>query len=129
MSAFGERVRGCRSGQPFNIAPVQGGPGKRNNRNGQANVPIARANCGSTRSEQRDRGEIQSGTEQRRQSEPENGANYKANIDKPIFVPGWCALEMHGAGDWFTVADVAVLGSVAVWNYDRFPVRSTLHAH
>jgi hypothetical protein len=31
-------------------------------------------------------------------------------------------------GDWFAFADVGFLGSVVGWNYDRFPVRSTLHA-
>ena len=62
--------------------------------------------------------EIQPGADQRRQSEYESSANRKSNVDKPVFVPGWRALG----------ADLAVIGcAVAIWNYNGFPVRATLH--
>ena len=38
------------------------------------------------------------------------------------------ALSECPAWENVTFADVAFLGSVAVWNYERFPVRSTFHA-
>jgi hypothetical protein len=74
------------------------------------------------------RGEIQSGAEQCRHSKSESGGNRKANVRKPIEVTGGRALGTRSVGDWFAFADVSVLGSIAVWNYERFPVRSTFHA-
>jgi len=75
-------------------------------------------------------GEIQPGADQRRQSEYESGTNRKANIAKPVFAPGWTVYpgkHFRGVGDCFALADLAVLGSVAAWNYNGLPVRATLH--
>jgi hypothetical protein len=71
-----------------------------------------------TRPEQGGRSEIQAATDQRRQSERENGANRKAKVDKPVFVPGWRSLGMGG---------FAQTCFVAVRNYNRCPVRAVLH--
>jgi hypothetical protein len=83
-----------------------------------------------TQPEDDGRGEIQPGADQRRQSEYDSDANRKANIAKPVLAPGWTVYPgkyFRGVGDCFALADVAVLGSVAAWNYNGLPVRATLH--
>jgi hypothetical protein len=54
-------------------------------------------------------------------------SNPKANVDKPVFVPiltGWRALGMRGVEECFVFADLAVLGSVAIWNDNGPPVQT-----
>ena len=68
-----------------------------------------------TQPEDEGRDEIQAGADQRRQSECESDANRKANIDKPVFVPGrWRIVGMCGVGNCFAFVDLAAFGLVAV---------------
>jgi hypothetical protein len=96
-------------------------------------APLPRSGNGLsdlTQPEDDGRGEIQPGADQRRQSEYDSDANRKANIAKPVLAAGWTVYpgkHFRGVGDCFLLADLAVLGSVAAWNYNGLPVRATLH--
>ena len=83
-------------------APVQNNAPASLPRGGRAACVLVK--IGLTQSEDGGHDEIDSNADQRRQSECESGANRKANVDKPVLIPGLRALS----------TDLAVLSSVSV---------------